>query len=192
MTDLARAIARYHALLDAGLVEESQGQLDEQQRRRGLFFGERPLCVVLRPRFLTAEQYGFLRRSLRVLMRAFGTAFRAALADPALRAQFMLADWEEELVQVDRVPENIRMFGVPATRLAEELGRKVVLNIVMVGFFAAVTNLLNPESVRKAVEDSVPPAMAKLNLQAFDKGFEYGTALVHRGEAEMAEALEAV
>jgi 2-oxoglutarate ferredoxin oxidoreductase subunit gamma len=99
---------------------------------------------------------------------------------------------EQELVQVDRVPDNIRMFGVPATRLAEELGRKVVLNIVMVGFFAAVTKLLDPESVRKAVEDSVPPAMVKLNLQAFDKGFEYGTALVERGEVEHAEALEAV
>jgi Pyruvate/2-oxoacid:ferredoxin oxidoreductase gamma subunit len=46
--------------------------------------------------------------------------------------------------------------------------------------------------VRKAVEDSVPPAMAKLNLQAFDKGFEYGDELVHRGEAELAEALESV
>jgi 2-oxoglutarate ferredoxin oxidoreductase subunit gamma len=99
---------------------------------------------------------------------------------------------EQDLVQVDVVPENIRMFGVPATRLAEELGRKVVLNIVMVGFFAAVTRLLDPESVRKAVEDSVPPAMAKLNLQAFDKGFQYGTELVTRGETEPAAALEAV
>jgi 2-oxoglutarate ferredoxin oxidoreductase subunit gamma len=99
---------------------------------------------------------------------------------------------EQELVQVDGVPENVRMFGVPATRLAEDLGRKVVLNIVMVGFFAAVTDLLDSASVRKAVEDSVPPAMAKLNLQAFDKGFEYGKALVERGEAVHAEALEAV
>ena len=46
--------------------------------------------------------------------------------------------------------------------LAEELGRKVVLNIVMVGFFGAVTNLLDPDSLRKAVEDSVPPAMARI------------------------------
>jgi 2-oxoglutarate ferredoxin oxidoreductase subunit gamma len=99
---------------------------------------------------------------------------------------------EQELVRIDQVPENIRVFGVPATRLAEELGRKVVLNIVMVGFFAAVTNLLDPESVRKAVEDSVPPAMAKLNLQAFAKGFQYGAEMVLRGEAELAESLESV
>jgi 2-oxoglutarate ferredoxin oxidoreductase subunit gamma len=99
---------------------------------------------------------------------------------------------EQELVRIDRVPENIRVFGVPATRLAEELGRKVVLNIVMVGFFGAVTNLLDRESLRKAVEDSVPPAMSKLNLQAFDKGYEYGAELVARGEEELVGALESV
>ena len=31
-----------------------------------------------------------------------------------------------------------------------------------------------PRRLRKAVADSVPPAMQKLNLQAFDKGFAYG------------------
>jgi len=78
---------------------------------------------------------------------------------------------EQELVHIEQPPQGVRFYGVPATRLAEELGRKVVLNIVMVGFFAAVTNLLDPESLRKAVADSVPPAMQKLNLDAYDKGF---------------------
>ena len=87
---------------------------------------------------------------------------------------------EQELVHVDHPPQGVRFYGVPATRLAEELGRKVVLNIVMVGFFAAVTHMLDPDSLRQAVADSVPPAMQKLNLQAFDKGFEYGAELVQR------------
>ena len=69
-----------------------------------------------------------------------------------------------------------------------------VLNIVMVGFFAAVTHMLDPDSLRQAVADSVPPAMQKLNLQAFDKGFEYGSELVHRmaenGDTEHILALE--
>jgi len=85
---------------------------------------------------------------------------------------------EQELVRVDRYPANVRAYGVPATRLAEELGRKVVLNIVMTGFFGAVTNLLEPDSLRQAVADSVPPALQKLNLQAFDKGFEFGSNLL--------------
>jgi 2-oxoglutarate ferredoxin oxidoreductase subunit gamma len=51
----------------------------------------------------------------------------------------------------------------------------MVLNVVMVGFFGAVTGLLDPESLRKAVADSVPPGFVDLNLRAFEKGFEYGS-----------------
>jgi 2-oxoglutarate ferredoxin oxidoreductase subunit gamma len=48
----------------------------------------------------------------------------------------------------------------------------------MVGFFTAVTKLLTADAVRKAVADSVPPSFRELNLQAFEKGLEYGnTAL---------------
>jgi 2-oxoglutarate ferredoxin oxidoreductase subunit gamma len=101
---------------------------------------------------------------------------------------------ERELVRVDNIAPGDRIYAVPATRLAEELGRKVVLNIVMVGFFGAVTNLLDPDALRQAVEDSVPPAMRKLNLEAFDKGFEYGATLMNRiaenGEAEGVLTLE--
>jgi 2-oxoglutarate ferredoxin oxidoreductase subunit gamma len=100
---------------------------------------------------------------------------------------------EQELVRVDNIPAGVRAFGVPATRLAEELGRKVVLNIVMVGFFGAVTGLLDPEALRQAVADSVPPAMQKLNLDAFDKGFAYGSQLIAaHGEGEPELALESV
>jgi len=101
---------------------------------------------------------------------------------------------EQELVNIDHAPARIRMYGVPATRLAEELGRKVVLNIVMVGFFGAVTSMLDPDSLRQAVADSVPPAMQKLNLQAFDKGFAYGAEMIQRltedRETEQLLALE--
>lgn len=82
---------------------------------------------------------------------------------------------EQDLVRVENLPPGVRVYGVPATRLAEELGKRMVLNIVMVGFFAAVTDVLEPEAVRQAVADSVPEAFRELNLKAFDKGFEYGT-----------------
>jgi 2-oxoglutarate ferredoxin oxidoreductase subunit gamma len=98
---------------------------------------------------------------------------------------------EQELVRVDHYPAGVRAFGVPATRLAEELGRKVVLNIVMVGFFGAVTGLVEAESLRQAVADSVPPALQKLNLEAFDKGHEYGQKLIS-SLTEESDALVAV
>ena len=100
---------------------------------------------------------------------------------------------EQELVQVGEVPSGVRMYGVPATRLAEELGRKMVLNIVMVGFFGAVTGLLDRESLSRAVADSVPPAFKDLNLRAFDKGYQYGSELLiklENGDSEEALSLE--
>ena len=39
-------------------------------------------------------------------------------------------------------PPGCASSAVPATRIAEELGKNMVLNIVMVGFFGAVTGLL--------------------------------------------------
>jgi len=102
---------------------------------------------------------------------------------PELKAGGILIT-EQDLVAVDKIPEGARVFAIPATRLAEELGRRVVLNIVMVGFFCAVTGLLEAEAVRKAVADSVPPAMRKLNTDAFDRGFEYGTNLKANGHCD--------
>ena len=92
---------------------------------------------------------------------------------PELKDQGILII-EEDLVRVADLKGNILVYSVPATRIAEELGKRMVLNSVMVGFFTAVTHLLEPDAVRKAVSDSVPESFRELNLKAFDKGFEYG------------------
>jgi 2-oxoglutarate ferredoxin oxidoreductase subunit gamma len=88
---------------------------------------------------------------------------------------------ERDLVRVSDLPKQTKIYSVPATRLAEELGKRMVLNIVMVGFFAAVTQLLEADAVRKAVADSVPGSFRELNLKAFDKGYEYGRAALAAG-----------
>lgn len=98
---LREAINSYHDLLTDELAGASQFQLENQQRLRGLFFGERPLCNVLRPRFMTPEQYHFLQKRVHLLMHAFDKIYHVALEDAAFRAQFGLLDWEEELIQHD-------------------------------------------------------------------------------------------
>jgi hypothetical protein len=97
----ADAVARYHDLLSDELAGESQAYLDDQLRRRDLFFGDRPLCTVLRPRFLGTDQYRFLQRSIEGVLRAFRAAFRAAMTDDAVLAQFRLDDWERTIVRDD-------------------------------------------------------------------------------------------
>jgi 2-oxoglutarate ferredoxin oxidoreductase subunit gamma len=81
---------------------------------------------------------------------------------------------EGDLVDPSGLPDTVKLFKIPATRIAEELGRKIVLNIIMVGFFAAVTGLISKEAMRKAVETSVPKGTEDLNLKAFDKGYDWG------------------
>lgn len=88
---------------------------------------------------------------------------------------------ERDLVRVTDVPRQQRIYSIPATRIAEELGKRMVLNIVMVGFFTAVAQLLDPDAVRKAVADSVPAHFRDLNVKAFDKGYEYGVAALAAG-----------
>jgi 2-oxoglutarate ferredoxin oxidoreductase subunit gamma len=88
---------------------------------------------------------------------------------------------ERDLVRVSEMPAQTRIYSIPATRIAEELGKRMVLNIVMVGFFAAVTQLLGADAVRKAIADSVPASFRELNLKAFDKGYEYGQAALAAG-----------
>ncbi len=98
----ADAIGAYHALLEgsagAQLAADTEGALETALGRRGLIFGTRRLCTVVRPRFFTPAQYAALGRRIAGLMHAFNTAHRAAMADPALRAQFRLAEWEESLL----------------------------------------------------------------------------------------------
>jgi len=95
---------------------------------------------------------------------------------------------EQDLVRVSDLKKEIQVYSVPATRIAEELGKRMVLNSVMVGFFTAVTKLLDTDAVRKAVADSVPPSSRELNLKAFEKGLEYGvTALTNAPNSVDAE-----
>lgn len=94
-------IQTYLDLLTPDLAAASQERLDEQQRRRGLGFGGRPLCTVLRPRFLTSEQYRFLRRRVGVVMQAFNAVHAAAVADAGFRRQFRLTPEEEALFSVE-------------------------------------------------------------------------------------------
>jgi len=67
---------------------------------------------------------------------------------------------EQDLVRVEQlhVPD-VKVYAIPATRIAEELGKKMVQNIVMTGFFGAISGLLQRESLRKAIEAAVPPGV---------------------------------
>jgi 2-oxoglutarate ferredoxin oxidoreductase subunit gamma len=80
---------------------------------------------------------------------------------------------DEDLVST-RPRAKIKIFKIPATRLAEDLGSRIIANLVMLGFFTAVTDIVSYEAMKKAIPGSVPDRALALNLKAFDKGYEYG------------------
>ncbi|MEW6185288.1 MAG: 2-oxoacid:acceptor oxidoreductase family protein [Thermodesulfobacteriota bacterium] len=81
---------------------------------------------------------------------------------------------DQDLVQLDAVPEGCSLYKIPATRLAEKLGRTIVANIVMLGFITSVTGVVGYEAMKEALFDSIPSGTEELNLKAFEKGYEYG------------------
>ncbi len=99
---LAQAIADYHALLEPTLATESWHRLTEEMRARQLYFGERPLATVLRPRLITASQYDLLRRGTQQVAEAARAIVAAALESSemgqAVREVLMLTPLEEQLI----------------------------------------------------------------------------------------------
>lgn len=67
------------------------------------------------------------------------------------------------------------IMGIPATTLAEELGNRMVANVIMLGFLTkhAMENIIPAEAMRKAALESVPAKYRSLNEKAFDTGYNY-------------------
>lgn len=96
------ALARYHSLLEDRNIAAASAELMEQQlRSQGLFFGDRALCSVLRPRFLSLAEYRHIAQASAMIGRAFEKLRLAAMADSSLRGKFGLESWEEVLLHID-------------------------------------------------------------------------------------------
>jgi 2-oxoglutarate ferredoxin oxidoreductase subunit gamma len=70
---------------------------------------------------------------------------------------------------------------IPATRLAEEIGQRRVANVIMLGFFTALTGLVSRQAMEKAIETTVKAKTVPVNLRAFAAGYEYAAQREHRG-----------
>jgi 2-oxoglutarate ferredoxin oxidoreductase subunit gamma len=81
---------------------------------------------------------------------------------------------DEDLVKPEKTRTDVKTYSIPATRIAEELGNKIVMNLVMLGFFTAITEIVSPEAMKKALPGLVPGRYLELNEEAFDRGYKYG------------------
>jgi len=95
-------IAAYHALLeDEHLAAASAEVLAAGQRERKLAFGERPLCVAIRPQILTRRRYDQAVAAAQGIYGALATLEKALLRDDDLRRELALEPEEERLAMAD-------------------------------------------------------------------------------------------
>jgi len=81
---------------------------------------------------------------------------------------------DTDLVRLKPATRKIKIYGIPSTRFAEEIGNRIYANLVMLGFFTAVTKVVSPEAIKKALPGLVPSRYLDTNIKAFDKGYNFG------------------
>jgi len=84
---------------------------------------------------------------------------------------------DPDMIPREKDLKNIKVFRVPATKIAEELGRRIVANIVMLGAFVAITDAIDENALTESIKANIPKGTEELNLTAFRKGYEYGKNL---------------
>lgn len=73
--------------------------------------------------------------------------------------------------------DNSKLFGIPATRFAESMGKKIVANVIMLGFFSGITNIISKEAIIESIKTSVKKGFVDINLKALQKGYEYASEI---------------
>src|SRR4051812_41439732 len=95
------AIERYHEMLDDQLAADTSADLFERLKPLGLYFGDRPICTVVRPHFYLLDEWQYLKSETEILLSAFGRLHEACLGDASLRANLDLEPYEEQLFSLD-------------------------------------------------------------------------------------------
>jgi 2-oxoglutarate ferredoxin oxidoreductase subunit gamma len=90
---------------------------------------------------------------------------------------YLIIDEDLVILSDSQSLDGVTILPIPATRYAERLGRKIVANMVMLGFFSAITDVVSAEAMRQAIASTVPKGTEELNLKAFEEGYR------HRKEA---------
>jgi len=97
--------------------------------------------------------------------------------EPELREDGILII-DKDLVKTRPARGKIKTYVIPSTRFAEELGNRITANLVMLGFFTSITQIVSPEAMKKALPGLVPGRFLDLNIKAFDKGYDYGKKII--------------
>lgn len=77
---------------------------------------------------------------------------------------------DPDLVRADDIEGAYEVVKIPAMKIADTLGLRLISNMVMLGALVKKSGLFNLEVLEKAVADVVPEKTLDLNLQAIRAG----------------------
>lgn len=95
-------IKEYHDLLTDDIAAEADDLMRRELKNESLYFGDRPLCVVLRPHFYRESDWQYMKQGLETVLTAFARIHDACLKDSNYRSQLLLEDYEESLYEIDK------------------------------------------------------------------------------------------
>jgi 2-oxoglutarate ferredoxin oxidoreductase subunit gamma len=70
-------------------------------------------------------------------------------------------------------PGLAKYAEIPATQLAQQLGKKIVANMIMLGFLARQTKAVSLDALRQAILGMVAKQHLDINLKALNTGHSY-------------------
>ncbi len=112
-----------------------------------------------------------------ILVSMSQEAYEKFIGDP-VKGSIVLTD--ADLVKPATVRDDVKMYSIPATRIAEEMGNRIFANVVMVGFFLAITKVITLEGMKKALPGSVPDRFIEINIEALERGYNFGLELLEK------------
>lgn len=103
MTQVGEAVARYHKLLHSApyLRLDWAEDLQDRMKKLNLRRGVHPVCLFLRPHFLTRRQYAALGKAAELIGASVNRVIEMALADPAIMARLAVLPGEKMLAGID-------------------------------------------------------------------------------------------
>ena len=81
---------------------------------------------------------------------------------------------EKDLVKTEKTDHPVH--SISATDIAfKKFGRKIMANMIVLGYMTASVNLVSKEAVKKAIRENVPAGTEDINIEAFEEGYKLGT-----------------
>ena len=71
---------------------------------------------------------------------------------------------------VQPAEDEQEVYGIPATKIADDLGNRLATNVVMLGYLIGKTGVVSRESVEQSIRATVKKHVIDLDLKALDAG----------------------